>query len=168
MKFISGKLVIITIVALAVSAAGASWWFRYAATHKTAVHWGPAAARLIRGAPHVKFYRLNTSNEPATHLDIEDGTDISHMPGLTHLRYALLEDHSYRWPARTVTMDVNHWHWAIRFADKHKGEDVLLLFSQDWKEVTVLPWTHVLSSEPIAEGLATIFADLSQQQDPLR
>jgi len=168
MKSVSGRLVIITILSLALAAAAGSWWFRYAATHKTAQHWGPAAARLIRGAPRVKFYRLGTANERTTHLDLKGGTDISNMPGLTHLRYALLEDESYEWPARTNPMEVNHWRWAIRFANQRNDEDVLLLFSEDWAEVTTFPWTPVVSSRPIADGLATMFAELAQQEQAAR
>jgi hypothetical protein len=54
--YYSGKLVIIGILAVAVASAAASWWFRYAATHRAAQYWGPETARLIRDAPTVELY----------------------------------------------------------------------------------------------------------------
>ena len=47
---LSGKLVIIGIVGVALAGAGAGWWFRYNATHRAAEFWGPQAVRLIRDA----------------------------------------------------------------------------------------------------------------------
>ena len=49
----SGKLLIVAIFLVAFAAAGASWWFRYSATHRTVEFWGPQAAVLLRDAPHV-------------------------------------------------------------------------------------------------------------------
>jgi hypothetical protein len=46
----SGKLLIFGILTVAVLLAGASWWFRYIATHRAARFWGPEAVRLIRDA----------------------------------------------------------------------------------------------------------------------
>jgi len=103
--------------------------------------------------------------------------DISSLPGLTHLRHALLEDRSYIWPPRPATRD-DPWKWILIFRDERSGALRVLLFSPDWESVTLygirerksgaLIFTRyevlspmVLSCKPIAEGLATMFADLS-------
>src|SRR5688572_9136529 len=57
----SGKLVIVFILAAAFAAAGASWWFRFNATHRAAEFWGPDVARLIRDAPQVSFFYVVNS-----------------------------------------------------------------------------------------------------------
>ena len=49
----SGKRLILGVVAACLVAAIASWWFRYAATHRAAQFWGSQAVALIRDAPHV-------------------------------------------------------------------------------------------------------------------
>jgi hypothetical protein len=172
---VSGKLVIIGIMALALTAAGTSWWFRYAATHKAADHWGPTALRLIRGAPLVKFYRLDRSSESApalsdagSFLNRQHSVDISKMPGLTHLRNALLEDRSYHWPARKTTPATRAWQWGLSFMDEASGEFVVLVFSADWKVVCVVPCKQRLSSEPIAEGLATMFSEFTAEEPTAR
>ena len=47
-RVVSGKLIILGILAVALLAAGISWVFRYNATHHAAGFWGSKAARLIR------------------------------------------------------------------------------------------------------------------------
>src|SRR5688572_29599931 len=82
---ISGKLVIVAILAFALAAAGASWWFRYNATHRAAKFWGPDDARRIRDAPFVELYYINDDPDALSTI-----REISKAPGLTHLRHALL------------------------------------------------------------------------------
>src|SRR4051794_4880249 len=59
---ISGKLLIIGILVLALVAAAASWWFRHNATHRAAKFWGPEAAILIRDAPNVELLVLQPAD----------------------------------------------------------------------------------------------------------
>jgi hypothetical protein len=163
---LSGKLVILGIVGAALAAAGTSWWFRYSATHEAAVFWGSARSHLIRSAPVVKLFRLDTSTESSTVLEDEHAAldfigeaDITKAPGLLHLRSALLEDRSFRWPETTTDTDVQRWQWALFFHHPSHRQMATLLFSRDWKLVTYPPGNRVLSCEPIAEGLATMLAE---------
>src|SRR5262245_54361840 len=103
----SGKLVILGIFALAVALAGASWWFRYTATHRAAEFWGPEAARMIRDAAIVKLCSLKMVRPEQPHYSalqpqLTDCRNISALPGITHLRNALLEDRSFRWPPLSI------------------------------------------------------------------
>ena len=166
---VSGKIVILGIVAFALSAAGASWWFRYNATRRAAEFWGPAAVRLIRDAPIVEIYRLSGVTDSAMSefddktINTAKATDISHAPGITHLRNALLEDRSYAWPARAAPPDMP-WRWMIFF--RNDDERLRLLFSPDWKFVRRALNGEVLSTEPIAEGLATMLAPHAARTPP--
>lgn len=155
----SGKLLILGIVALAVLMAGASWWYRYRATHRAAEFWGPRASQLIRDAPQV------------TLLDLESGdqgmpVDISKARGLIHLRYALLEDRSYEWrdPKSSDRPRVSSPRWLLTFADPAAGEAASIRFSNDC-QVTELVADESraagISCSPIAAGLSDVFAEYS-------
>jgi hypothetical protein len=171
---VSGKLVIIAIFVAAVSAAAASWLFRYNATHRAAEFWGPEAAQLIRDAKTVEFTRLNPPPDSTFHLDREfpgtlaivgpeDVRDISTANGLTHLRTALLEDRSYRWPAGSAPPEIR-WAWTMTFRGASTKDDAILLFSADCRYIAMFNRAEVLSAEPIAAGLRKIFAEMSASQ----
>jgi hypothetical protein len=179
---LSGKLVIIGILAVAFSAAAASWWFRYAATHQAAEYWGPEAAKLIRDAPIVEFFRLNPPPDSTffasefsgryARVDPNDIRDIATARGLVHLRNALLEDRSYNWPPRPSAFDTR-WAWVLNFRDKARNDGARdnahndgawLLFSTDCRSVAMLDRPNaVLSCQPIAEGLTRFFVELAPQ-----
>lgn len=123
---VSGKWVILGILALAFVAASGSWWFRYNATHRAVEFWGPQAARLIRDAPRVDFFSLRNeeAGSPSITASIPLKSDrtlygydqriISKAHGLAHLRNALLEDRSFNWPAEVPSSDPP-WRWALIF-----------------------------------------------------
>lgn len=123
---VSGKWVILGILAVAFVAAGGSWIFRYNATHRAVEFWGPQAARLIRDASRVDIFRLRTEEAgsvPATaRIPLKSdrtlyGYDqhiISKAHGLAHLRNALVEDRSFEWPAEAPSSDPP-WRWALTF-----------------------------------------------------
>ena len=155
-KDASGKLVIIGILAVALAAAGASWWFRYNATRRTADFWGSEDARLIRDAPSVLLY---TSEGP--------DQEISSARGLLHLRAALLEDRSFRWPARAVSDDVD-WEHGLIFRDESASRGLPIFFSSDFRWVTELDSDTMLSCEPMANGLREMFTELETASSRLR
>lgn len=170
----SGKLVIIGILAIALAAAATSWWFRYSATSQVVKLWGPNTVRLIRDAPIVELYQLTSATEPPPpHQSfrgpvLADRHDISTARGLTHLRNALLEDRSYRWTESVPTAGVQ-WNRALLFRSSRAGDDALLCFSSDWKYVrSEVPAFVVVSCEPIAGGLATMFNELIAEKAPVR
>src|SRR5690348_9790168 len=119
---LSGKLLIIGILAIAFVAAGTSWWFRYSATHGAATFWGPSAT-LIRDARVVELWKpVNFHPElrdPTLFTDDSEWHDISAAHGLVHLRNALLEDHSFKWPPIKIptNTDWRQWTLGLRFRD---------------------------------------------------
>lgn len=189
----SGKLVIISIVGVALVAAGASWWFRYHSTHRAAKFWGPEAAGLIRDAPEVTLYRkpmvptdsLGTDLKEITatkaafqkHVD-DSAIDVSHAHGLIHLRNALLEDHSFIWPAKdndwpNPASDIGYW-W-LNFHDPKTGGSTTIWFNQDCSQTARLfPRPNgesegtAISTEPIAAGLREMFSEFSANSPQAR
>src|SRR5262245_61962164 len=92
---VSGKLVIIAIAVLALTAAGISWLFRYNATHRAAGFWGSTTSRNILTAPEVKLTRVE--RDSSGQVTSSATRDISRAHGMMHLRLALLEDRSFDW-----------------------------------------------------------------------
>jgi len=157
----SGKLLIGAILSVALLAAGFSWWFRFQATHRTAQFWGPAAARLIREAPGVEALEIDGSLQHITNQ-----RDVSKAKGMTHLRYALLEDRSFQWPGddgAELEEGAMEWRFALRFRNDPQAEPLILLFSEDFLWVATGSPLDVLSCEPIAPGLGLIFGELLGQ-----
>jgi hypothetical protein len=162
-RYISGKLVIIGVLAVALSGAAASWCYRYYSTHRAAEFWGPETARLIRDAPRVLFCENNApiaSKLPAkadlgSDLAPEHRKDISRARGLTHLRNALLEDRGFDW-SRPAPTPLPSWKWVLIFSDENVGGAIL--FSSDCKYAAAVDNTEkIVSCEPISEGLIEMF-----------
>lgn len=177
----SGRLLIAGILAVGFVAAGASWWFRYQATHRAATFWGPDAAVLIRDAPRVEALELQRADagtggggSPSDEELVVGGTtwritsrqDVSGSPGMTHLRNALLEDRSFVWPARVVPADTR-WARGLRFSS---GAERLLtiLFSSDYRWATAHGGgesrPESVSCEPIADGLSQVLAEWTRRE----
>jgi hypothetical protein len=162
----SGKLAILSILALAFAAATASWWFRYTVTHRAAEFWGPQAAQLIRDAPYVKLYQVDppvpfpqSSRDAAELIDQGAAHDASQARGLIHLRNALLQDRSYDWPPQPLDPNAQ-WQWALRFGSGPSSGSAILWFSPDWKYVAQSGRNEVLSCQPIAGGLNEFFGEV--------
>ena len=159
----SGKLLILGVFAVALAAAAASWWFRYAATHRAAQFWGPTAARLIRDAPRVSLRSDELSAGGDHSADLP--RNLSSTPGLTHLRTALLEDRSYDWTAAGPA-DSN-WSSSLVFEETEGAEPrVVILFSPDfhWAANGSAddPAANAVATGPIlAKGLQVFFAEQS-------
>ncbi len=174
---ISGKLVIIGILTVAITGAAVSWYFRYNATHRAAKFWGPEAATLIRDAPQVTLFRKPSGevirlarNDPKPASFDGSARDISHAHGLVHLRTALLEDRSFEWAVTTESspkQDSDISYWVLSFYDPENGKTALIMFAEDCKHA----WRtseHLLayeltniSTEPIAAGLREMFDEFS-------
>ena len=172
----SGKLLIVSMVAIGLAAAAASWWFRYAATHRAAQFWGPAAARLIRDAPHVNLARLEPSPNGVASDEsrqITANRDISAAPGLTHLRYALLEDSSFAWPVCDEPPAV-HWTTQLQFRASADPEaaSVNVFFSPDYRWLIAATadgaMGRAVSCRPIADGLREMLEPLATSGDTPR
>jgi len=167
----SGKLVIIGILTVALASAGISWWFRYSATHRAVRFWGSNAAQLIRDAPTVELYEAARLPDSAykeglskSYLDVADGRDISHAPGLVHLRNALLEDQSFDWPPNNDYRPTN-WGWILVFRGTEPNEVAALFFTRDWLYTDSLDHDEMLSTEPIASGLEKFVDELRSRPE---
>jgi hypothetical protein len=153
-RAISGKLVILSILAVALVAAGTSWVFRYYTTHQAADFWGPTGSRLIRDAPRVSLSRIYLGSAPTTR-------DISKAPGITHLRNALLEDRSFGW-RQTFDAAPKHFSWQLSFSDPAGGQQLTILFTSNCNGA-MLSGTgrtqRTVSTEPISKGLCEVFTE---------
>jgi hypothetical protein len=125
---VSGKVVIVGIVTVAVVAAGVSWWFRFNATHLAASFWGPQMARIISESTSISLTHMSR-NEGGL-VTTNATRDVSHAPGITHLRTALLEDRSFVWPANTGTPPAPAA-WRLTFAGDSPDEKASVLFTPD-------------------------------------
>jgi hypothetical protein len=169
----SGKLVILGILAVAVAAAGTSWWFRYRATHETAEFWGPEVTSLIRDAPSVELLRLapedteNSIGQFTTRNEeyaVMDRVDASNAPGILHLRNALLEDRSYHGYGMIFKLTPNFWRWSLVFRDGQKS--ATLLFNEECELTTLGEGSgSTANCKPIAAGLREMFAELSSPKE---
>ena len=183
---LSGKLVVSSIVIIAILGASASWWFRYSATHRAVAFWGPSVVRLIRDAPKVELFQFQSTGDPVNNTELlrfleapTNRLDVSTARGLTHLRSALLEDRSYDWPPRPTSPN-NRWLWVLVFRNPKTNGAGILLFSPDWQVVTKHgPWerkaggpivtryelieSQVISCEPIAAGLNEMLGGLADK-----
>jgi hypothetical protein len=184
-KNVSGKLVIIAIVVVALAAAGASWWFRFAATHEAVRFWGPALAVFIRDAPHVELIQLRRPTASERESPIRDtaefgGEDlfiiiarheITGAKGLVHLRTALLEDRSFDWTTISNTPSME-WKWGLSFSGESPATRRTIWFSDDCRFALKEGQGHdadkIVSVAPIAEGLETMFSELSPAAPPAR
>jgi hypothetical protein len=163
---ISGNLVIVGIVVVAVCAAAISWWFRYNATHRAAKFWGPEAATIIRDAPLVTIYHpgnFNDPNEAAIKKKIAaTELDISNAHGLTHLRNALLEDHNFDWTTVEKDPFQASERWGLMFADPKAGKATTVWLSDDFRYASALDGTErrSVSVDPVmAKGLLEMFTE---------
>jgi hypothetical protein len=145
--YVSGRLVIITIVILALAAAGFSWWFRYTSTRRAARFWGDDAVRLIRDAPTVYLLDLGPMDAAVPHAHdpdrrlpdhfhaagglwtVSNRRDISQAHGLTHLRNHLLLDRNLgEAPWGAVVGEV--WRTGLEF-HSDEGPPLVILLSPD-------------------------------------
>jgi hypothetical protein len=167
----SGKLVIISILSVALLAAGTSWWFRYSSTHRAAEFWGPQVAQLIRDAPLVEFRQLSPplestlptreSGQLVQHISGPEMINITAARGLVHLRNALVEDRSFAWPTVEPNSD-DQWQWVLTFRDDSSRAGATILLSPEGDRVLSLEHPQrVASTEPIAKGLREMFAEFS-------
>jgi hypothetical protein len=178
---VSGKLLIVGIVIVALGAAATSWYFRYIATHHAARFWGSSAI-LIRDAPQVTLSSwpnktapnaANNSDAAASSAARQD-FDVSEAHGLTHLRNALLEDFNFAWPGLKdepiAADDFHDWTWILEFRDPKSRKFVAIQFTQDCTlAARVLPAEEhgsgkaiaVPTAPAMAKGLREMFAEFT-------
>jgi hypothetical protein len=176
--YVSGKLVIITVVVLAVLGAGFSWWYRYSSTRHATRFWGGENARLIRDAKHVHLIRVGPMgpvhvHDPnaafADHYHVPDGLvgvvdrrEVTQAPGLIHLRNELVMDRSYE-SHTGVLAPASEWQYGLEFRDADTNSPFVVFFSGDCRRLMRYPPTigpGVASLTPkFAAGLKTVFEE---------
>lgn len=176
--YVSGKLVIITVVLLAVFAAGFSWWFRYSSTRRTTRFWGGQNARLIRDAKRIHLVTLGPMGPDhvhdanaafADHYHVLDGLvgvverrEVTESRGLVHLRTELLMDRSYE-SFSGVLGSASDWKYGLEFRDAETSPPLVIFFSADCRRLQRHPpavGTGVAELAPdFATGLKTVFEE---------
>jgi hypothetical protein len=157
---VSGKLVIVGILTVALIAAGASWWFRYNATHRAAGFWGAQAARLISNSATIKLQHIDrgATGSPTTTITRE----VTNARGITHLRTALLEDKSFVWPASSAEPPA-HSAWCLTFVGESPNDRTWIWFTPDlnyvWRGVSDTE-LRTVSCAPISSGLLELFTEM--------
>jgi hypothetical protein len=164
---VSGKLIIIGVLFVAIAGGIFSWFFRYNATHRAAAFWGPETAVLIRDAP-----RITLKRGPLTGSSLENEVDVSRARGLVHLRNALLEDRSFDWntidqPLSNLTK-TDLFRWSLTFDNPNTGKNTTVYISDDLHFATRLGTKErqTVSTEPIAAGLREMFDEFTATSTP--
>lgn len=171
---VSGKWVILGILAVALAAAGGSWWFRYNSTSRVAHYLGRENAIAVRDASKVT---LATFVDPIAipinsiwSVPVEQWlaqqpqtlTDVTSARGLLHLRNALLDDRSFEWESDAtipVAVAAAKWTHALIFDDANSGHRAYLILSTGSKLIKPADRTFPLSYQPIATGIAEMLAE---------
>ena len=154
-KWLIGVIVLVGCVLAAFS-----WWFRFAATHRAAEFWGGDNFRLIRDAAIVEAYVPADNHDSSQLVAGAAQRDIAQVPGMTHLRNALLEDRSFVWGNRQLTPPAD-WNYGLRFADEKR--EVLIEFSSNGHQLRFAPAAEYrrneISCAPISAGLKKVFGE---------
>jgi len=169
----TGTLAMLLIVAVAVAAASFSWWFRARATSRALALWGAKRVELIQTGQRVSLARFGRADQPSG-VPLQDvdwqniaWRDISHARGLIHLRQALVEDRSFAWEKSGPAPNDDEtilWRYALRFGDGQSQMTVVLSDTCDW--LLIPADGRRVSTEPIATGLTTFFAEQFDEPAP--
>ena len=101
----SGKLVVLSIFAVALLMAAFAWWWNRQQGWRALEFWGKDSALAIRDGKQVELLRLRAKDGRWVDLeafDIVETKDISRAQGLLHARHSLLQDASFDWRANLV------------------------------------------------------------------
>jgi hypothetical protein len=147
-----GKLVIVGILFVALSAAAFSAWYHYRGQHRAQEFWGTTTAVLIAKAPQVELLRLGEPSlatedeEPEQesaddeapshptavafgdqHWKVLEVKDALAAKGIGNLRLALITDTTFEWGGSAGDKEPN-WQYGLSFSDKRNWATVLFDF----------------------------------------
>ena len=149
----TGKLAVLAMIGIAVSAASFAWWWNYNRGRQALEFYGPEAALLIRTAPQVELLRP----EP------EGDIDISQAPGLINARASLLGDASYDWSAAASPQESPLF--SVRFSRGEKS--VVVTFDFENRTISNSATQRSATLKPkTAEGWRTYLARRIEAQRP--
>lgn len=133
-----GKLVVTSILGIALALAAFAWWWNYQHGRRSHEFWGREQILLIRQARQVELLRLMPSAaEPGDTEAIDfaghswtivERKDVSQAQGLLHARFALNADASFYFDEPVATEP--HWQYAARFTRDGRSATVLFDFAQ--------------------------------------
>jgi hypothetical protein len=125
----SGKLVVLSIFALAIGMASFALWWNWGMGRRSLDYWGENGALLIRDAKSVTLVKLKPPL-PMNPRDLNtaEKKDISDVKGLVHARRAFLEDASFEWN-EPLSAGIE-WQYAVLFAGE-KGHIFVMLDLKD-------------------------------------
>jgi hypothetical protein len=153
----SGKIVIVTIVAVALGAAAFAAWYQYRGQKNALGFWGTTSAVLIAEAPQISIFELGEAGPSEQDQDESEpaeaeGAESAHpksleyadrawkvlsakagheAPGIKNIRRALVQDTTFDWKSdgKTSPSDVEpEWQYAIAFTDNRNWATVLFDF----------------------------------------
>lgn len=125
----SGKLVVLSIFAVAIAMAGFALWWNWGQGRRSLEFWGTDGGLAIRDAKQVQLLKLKPlasemgkkSNESLAidshRWEIVGTKDVTGVHGLVHARHAFLEDASFRWE-EPLPIVGPEWQYAVRFQDE--------------------------------------------------
>ena len=161
-KLIEGKYAILAVVVIGLAGAIGGWWYRSQLQRRAIALWGLDAAELMQHAPRVELLKLTPQSDDIerdeensvsfgdTRLGITERIDVSHSPGLVHLRHSLISDQSFVWSAPLDACQPR-WPYALRFTDDQHLATLLVDF--DCRQATLAERNARVSIKPMAKGL---------------
>lgn len=152
----SGKLVVLSIFAIALLMAAFAWWWNRQQGRQALEFWGKDSALAIRDGQKVELLRLRPKNGRL--LDMKDPVivetkDISGAQGLIHARHSLLQDASFDWSAKPAGL--SHFEtkkdaFAVRFTRQEVATTIVFIdlpsgwifHSESGREIILNPKTR--------------------------
>jgi hypothetical protein len=192
----SGKIVIVTILVVALGAATFAAWYQYRGQRNALEFWGATTALLIADAPRITIIELgeagpaeqeqddaetaegeDSETAPPKSLDYADRSwkvmaakPGQEAPGIKNIRRALVQNTTFDW---TTTNDVEpEWQYALAFTDNRNWATVLFDFDSGRVALTGGKKSALLdpeASKDLREFFAEQFADSApadQQAEP--
>lgn len=153
---ISGKVVILTILGLAILATSYAWWHQRQRGQAALDFWGQDIAFATRHAKQVELIKLDPDGGALTE---EQTISLSEARGLIHARQALIVDASYDWDA-DLTAVTPKWQYSLRFPADEDRPACSLWFDLDQGVTGDESGKRLAKLEiPILKGLKTFFTE---------
>jgi len=152
----AGKLVIVLMLGVGLTAAGFTLWYHIRSGAQAMRYWGPDQALLIAQASRVEVRRLEPASDRTSQseptlsyfgrpLRVVEVAEATRARGLTNIRQTLLLDESFEWDQPLVANDLA-WHCCLRFSDGTERLDILI--SEDGRAVVGAGLPRALAVEP--------------------
>ena len=168
-KRYSGCLVVGSIFSLALAAALAGLWFRYAETRQVLKLWGSATAQAISTPDKMEALGLEPTagagdlQAGGAVLRIVSTRDVTNAPGFTNARHALVLDRSFEFEPATGPADCQPtWTHAFRFTRGQHQATILL--SLDCPRAMLAGKEQIVGIRTIVGGLKTLLVEQKKQE----